>query len=116
MPSSIQNQRYAIEVKTSKGYKIIDSEKTVYLEAKGKFTILHLEDHSQIITYHLLKWYTKYLFEPYYFRCHNSFIVNCSYVDCYSNKEIIMLEGSRLPLSRSKILKFKENLKYLVLL
>lgn len=110
------NHREVFEVKTSIGYKIIDSNNIVFLEAKGKFTIIHLDDQSQLITYHMLKWYTKYLFEPHFFRCHNSYSINCSYANCYTNKKIIMIEGSKVPLSRSRSSSLKENLKYFSLI
>jgi len=105
------NLKQIFEVKTSIGYKIIDSNNILFLEAKGKFTIIHFVDQSNIISYHLLKWYGKYLVEPYFFRCHNSYSINCSYVNCYNSKEIVMVEGSKVPLSRSKLSSLKENLK-----
>lgn len=111
MKPSKRNHRQIFEVKTSAGYKIIDSNNLVFLEAKGKFTIIHFEDHSQIITYHMLKWYTEYLFEPFFFRCHRSYSINCSYVNYYTSKEIIMIDGTIVPLSRDKISSLKEKLR-----
>ena len=112
MDTKKSNHRQVFEVKTSIGYKIIDSNKVVFLEAKGKFTIIHFDDHSHIITYHMLKWYNQYLFEPHFFRCHNSYSINCSYANCYTNKKIIMIEGSKVPMSRSRSRSLKENLKF----
>lgn len=109
------NHQRVIEVKTSIGYKVVDSNNFIFLEAKGKFTIVHFVDQSNIITFHLLKWYNNYLFEPNFFRCHNSYLINCSYVNCYNSKEIVMVEGTKVPLSRSKASSFKENLKYFLL-
>jgi len=114
MKTPKNSQQRIIEVKTSIGYKIIDSNKVLFLEAKGKFTVIHLIDQSQIITYHMLKWYNNNLFEPYFFRCHNSYSINCSYVNCYNSKEIVLVEGSKVPLSRSKLCYLKENLRYLI--
>ena len=115
MNSPKSNNQQVFEVKTSKGYKMIDSNNIVFLEAKGKFTIIHFVDQSDIITYHLLKWYFNYQFEPYFFRCHNSYAINCSYVNYYNSKEIVMADGTIVPLSRSKASSFKESLKNFLL-
>lgn len=109
------NHQQIFEVKTSIGYKIIDSNNILFLEAKGKFTIIHFVDQSYIITYHLIKWYNNHLFEPYFFRCHNSYSINCSYVNCYNSKEIVMVEGTKVPLSRSRLSSLKEDLKIILL-
>jgi len=111
MESIKRNHQQVFEVKTSLGYKIIDSHNIVFLEAKGKFTIIHLDEQSEIVTYHLLKWYSEYLFEPYFFRCHHSYSINCSYVNCYTSKEIIMKDGFKVPLSRSRLSALKEQLR-----
>jgi len=99
------------EVKTSLGYKMIDCHNIVFLEAKGKFTIIHHDEQSDIITYHLLKWYSEYLFEPYFFRCHNSYSINCSYVNCYTYKEIVMKDGSKVPLSKGRLSSLREYVR-----
>jgi|GEM_PF-2707488 len=106
-----RNHRQVFEVKTSLGYKMVDSRNIVFLEAKGKFTIIHLDEQSEIITYHLLKWYAEFLFEPYFFRCHHSFSINCSCVNCYTSKEIVMKDDSKVPLSRGKLRSLKEQLR-----
>ncbi len=110
------NHQQIFEVKTSIGHKIIDSNNIIFLEAKGKFTIIHFLDQSDIITYHLLKWYGNHLVEPYFFRCHNSYLINNSFVNCYSGKEVVMVEGSKVPLSRSKVSSLKENLRNIIII
>lgn len=116
MPSPRNKHQQAFEVKTSLGYKIINSDDIIFLEAKGKFTIIHFDNHSKLITYHLLKWYTKYLIEPYFLRCHKSYTINCSFINHYTNKEIVMIEGSKVPLSSNRAYSFKEKLKQFTLL
>ncbi|MBN1951002.1 MAG: LytTR family transcriptional regulator DNA-binding domain-containing protein [Bacteroidales bacterium] len=108
------NYPQVLEVKTSLGYKIIAINNIVFLEAKGKFTIIHVDDQSEIITYHLLKWYTENFSEPYFFRCHYSYLINCSYVNCYTYKEIVMKDGSKVPLSRGRLSILKENLSHII--
>jgi DNA-binding LytR/AlgR family response regulator len=64
-----------------------------------------------IITYHLLKWYNQYLVNPCFFRCHNSYIINCLFVDYYNRQYITLKNSTKIPLSRTKIKLFKINLK-----
>ncbi|MDO9339837.1 MAG: LytTR family DNA-binding domain-containing protein [Bacteroidales bacterium] len=114
MDSNNSSQQLSLEVKTPAGLKVICIKNILYIEAEGKFSIMYLDDFNIIITYHLLKWYDKYLLQPYFFRCHNSYLVNCRFVDCYCNKSITLIDKNRIPLSRSRIRSFKENLKYLM--
>lgn len=113
MSANNPSYQLSIEVKTSRGFKIISSNNIIYIEAARKCSIVHLNTTACVITYHLLKWYDKYLPEPHFFRCHNSYIVNCKYVDCYCNKTIILKDKDKIPLSRNKMWSFRNNLRYL---
>lgn len=100
----------SIEVKTSEGYKIICIKNILYIEAVRKCSIVHINHGEYIITYHLLKWYNKHLLKPHFFRCHNSYLVNCMFVDYYGNKGITLKNKNKIPLSRNNKSAFKENL------
>jgi two-component system, LytTR family, response regulator len=102
----------SIEVKTPVGFKIICYKRIIFVEAEGKFSIVYLDDCTTVITYHLLKWYNNTLLKPCFFRCHNSFIVNCRFVDCYNYKEILLDMNKRIPLARNRRRSFIENLRY----
>ena len=106
-------QQLSFEVKTDSGFRILTANDILYVRASGKFSIIFLKDQTEIIAYHLLKWFENYLDEPLFFRCHKSFLVNCQYVDCYCNKKIILLSKKEILLSRHRILLFKENLGFL---
>ncbi len=113
MESNLDTQNQSLEIKTSAGLKIISIKNILYVEAAGKCSIVYLEDLNTIISYHLLKWYENKLLIPDFFRCHNSFIVNCRFIDCYNHKEIILKDKKRISLSRTRISSLKDNLKYL---
>ena len=106
-------QKQTIEIKTPTGHKIICVKNILYVEAAAKFSIVYFNDFSTIISYQSLKWFDAYLFQPYFFRCHNSYIVNCLLVDCYWKNRIIFRDRNKIPISRNKILPFKENLRFL---
>ena len=107
------SQHQSIEVKTPDGFKVICIKNILYVEAARKCSIVYFDGLNTIITFHVLKWYEKYLLNPCFFRCHNSYIVNCRFVDCYCNKGITMKDKRRIRLSRNRIQSFMENLKYL---
>jgi len=99
-----------LEVQTRKGTKLIPLHKIVSIKAFNKGSLINLVSSEIIETNHILKTYNKFLPEPYFFRCHNSYLVNCQFVDCYSSFEIILKGNIRIPLSRSKKQRFKVNL------
>lgn len=106
--------KQTLEIKSSRGFKIICTNHILYVEAKGKFSLIYFIDGTSIVTYHLLKWYTTYLIEPLFFRCHNSYIINCCFVESYTHNEINMKISKKIPLARNKISFFKENLEFLL--
>jgi two-component system, LytTR family, response regulator len=103
--------KQVIEIKTSNGLKIICLKNVLFIEAARKCSIIYFDDKSSIVAYHMLKWFDNYLFKPCFFRCHNSYIINCCFVDFYNNKGIILKDKQEIPLSRNKVKSFKGNLK-----
>jgi two-component system, LytTR family, response regulator len=99
-----------LEIKTNKGIKYISQNRLIYIKAENRGTILLLNTSERLFTNHLIKWYENYLLNPEFFRCHNSYIVNCRYFDCLCGNEIILKDQIRIPLSRKKKNLFKENL------
>ena len=105
-------QKLSLEVKTSSGLKVIYIKNILFIEAAKKFSIVHFADNN-LITYHSLKWYMNYLLKPDFFRCHNSFIVNCQSIECYCSKEIRLKNNDKVPISRIRLRSLIENLKSL---
>ena len=108
--SKFQQLKQVIEINTAKGKKIVSTASIIFVKANKKGSVISINDQGLIETGHLLKWYKNFLLEPVFFRCHNSFIVNCLFVDCFCNKEVILSEHIRIPLSRKRIPDFRKNL------
>jgi DNA-binding LytR/AlgR family response regulator len=104
-----QKKQY-IEVKTPVGFKILSIRKILFVEASRKCSVVYLDNQEVIITYHLLKWFSNYLLEPCFFRCHNSYLVNCFFVDHYCRKIVTLKNNRKIPISQNKKFAFKENL------
>ena len=99
-----------LEVETSKGTMLIPLHKIVSIKALNKGSLIKPIRSEIIETKYLLKSYNRFLPAPYFFRCHNSYFVNCKYVECYTSSEIILIGNARIPLARSKKQLFKENM------
>ena len=82
-------------------HKILVDE-IVYIEAQNKHIVLVLTDGTIITTTEPLNTLVSKLSEEYgFFRCHRSYIVNMKNIIAYTNKEITVRSGSRIPVSRS---------------
>lgn len=104
----------AFEISTAKGTRFIYLKMLVFIKAENKATLIFLNDSECIKTSHYLKWYLKYTLEPDFFRCHNSYIVNCRFIKTFCSKGIILRGFNHIiPLSRKKRHSFKENLMML---
>jgi len=102
-----------LHVKTAKGNMIINPLEVLYLEAKNKHTIVYLNNMLCVETHHLLKWYEEKSHEPQFFRCHNSFMVNCFYIDYHFGYQIFLTKKHiNIPISRSKKRLYKNNLEF----
>jgi len=99
-----------LEIKTYRGIKYIPVIRIIYIKAEKKESVIYLNDNKVVNAKYLLKWYSDLLSPPDFFRCHNSYIINCQYVDCFCSKEIILVNNIHIPLSRNKLHSLKENL------
>lgn len=104
------NKIQVLEIKTTKGLKYISPNKIVYIKAENRGTTIFMGDSEKIFTKHLIKQFEMFLKEPDFFRCHNSYLVNCKYVDCVCSHEIILVNNIRITLSRNKKQPFINNL------
>jgi two-component system LytT family response regulator len=104
-------QKYPVlELYTRKGLKILSLKSILYVKATKQGSEIYLKNSKIVQTGYLLRDYSHYLPEPYYFRCHNSYIVNCQFVDCFCNNQITLTNNIRIPLSRRRRKEFEKNL------
>ena len=101
---NIQNQEsYIIEIKTDKGLKIISTKTIKVIKANRKRTLLQVDGSVSINSLYSLKWFSQKLSPLGFFRCHNSYLINCRQVDCFSTKGITLKGSIIVPLSRHKL-------------
>ena len=94
-----------IPIANMTGIDFIDSDKIVRCIADNNYTILHLNDKTQIVSSRTLKDYDKILTNLGFFRVHRSHLINLKYVSRYlkgkpSFKE--MDDGFNVELAQNK--------------
>lgn len=73
-----------------------------FVEAQNKHVLFSLADGTSLLTTELLRELEDKLpAEDGFFKCHRSYVVSIPHIASYSNREICMRSGNRLPLSRS---------------
>jgi len=100
-------------IQTHQGIHYFEINKIYYLEASGMYTVFHLEA-GQFVASKPLKDFEDILGGGF-FRIHRSYIVNCSLITVFSNKEggsVTLNNGTNLPISRNRkeeFLSFQKN-------
>ena len=87
-----------LELKKGKGYQTVYTQDVLYIEANGKRSIFHFDDHAESYNYLLTKLETDVLHNVCFYRIHRSFIVNLQYVARYDSKHVTLIDGTILPL------------------
>jgi two-component system, LytTR family, response regulator len=95
------------------GFKIIELDNILYLQADNNYTILHLKSGDKIVASRNLKEFEEMLEDSIFFRIHKSTIINLSYMREFSSEygpEVIMSDGTGLMVSRRKLPEFMEQI------
>lgn len=98
-----QITRISLPIKN--GYKILELDKILYLEASNNYCILHLSNGDEFIISKTLKEYNDILEDNGFIRVHKSFLVNKNAVLGYNRNEGMSIElknGKELPVSRRR--------------
>ena len=101
-----------ITINHSKGFKIIEDQSIIRLEADGNCTQLFFEDGTKYLDTRTLKIYESILSESRFCRVHKSHLINIYEVKEYLSEDgyfAVLKNGERIPISRSKLDLFKER-------
>ena len=80
-----------------------------HVESQSKHIIFYTSDNKTIESTDPLYTYENILlFEDGFFKCHRSYIINIHRVDSFSQSEVIMQSGCRIPISRSHQKSFED--------
>lgn len=97
----INNSPRTIIVRSIHNVQKLVVDDIVYLEARNKHIIFAMRSGVKIETIEPLHVCEKKLIpNREFFKCHRSYIVNINHIDKYTSKEILMHNGSLIPISR----------------
>ncbi len=95
-----------IAIPDGNNLKLIPTEEIIYLKADSNYTQVFLENGKKYITSRILKNFEDTLKEyKQFFRCHKSYIVNTTFIECYSKSDggtLILKNKQEIPISPEK--------------
>ena len=78
------------------------------VEAQNKHVLFNLKNGEKLLSNEPLYVHEKILLsDNEFFKCHRSYIVNLCQISSYTNKEITMMSGNKLPISRNLLKEFE---------
>ncbi len=102
---------------TADGLDFIDVNTILYCKANGSYTAFVLDGQKEILVSRHLKEYVSLFNDHDFMRVHNSFLVNLNNVEKFVRNDggyIIMKNGDRVNISRSKKEQFLDAMKSLI--
>ena len=91
-----------IPVKSGSASYVIDFAHVIYAEVYGHTTVIRMDDGTSVNGSVPLDQLEKKLSDHGFFRCHKSYLINVYRIKSIQTGEIIMSDGSSVPLSRYK--------------
>ena len=90
----------------------LDIDSILYVESDGNYSTIHLEDRQNIVITKKLKEVDAILPEHYFFRIHNSYIINLTKIKEFIKSEgyVVMTSNHKIPVARQRKSDFLEKL------
>ncbi len=109
-----------IAIPTTKGLSFFKVGKIAYIQAEGNYSSVFFENGKSCLATKKIKYYEDLLDDRYFFRTHQSYLVNLSFVDKYINHNknnfVILNNATEIPVSvrrKSNFINFLEKNKRL---
>ncbi len=101
-----------ITINTDGKLLFLDVDDIIYIESDGNYSTLFLKDQKKIVVTKKLKEVNAILPEHYFFRIHNSFIINLNKIKAFIKNEgyVIMDSNHKIPVARQRKSDFLEKL------
>jgi two-component system, LytTR family, response regulator len=94
-----------LAIPTSDGMEYLNPKDIIRIEADRSYSWFHITGNRKILVSKHLKEFQDLLSDRYFFRSHNSHLINLKYVKKFIRKEggyIEMLDGEQIPISRNR--------------
>jgi len=96
------------------GFKMIDIDDIIYIEADSNYSVFHLNNHDKIAVSKVLKEFEELLPSDQFVRIHKSSIINLNHLKEYSSKNgliVVLKNGENISVSRRRASDFFEKIK-----
>jgi len=106
------NNKKKITINTDGKLLFINIDDVLFVESDGNYSTLFLTNNQKLVVTKKLKEVNALLPDDYFFRIHNSFIVNMSKIKEYIKTEgyVVMESNHRIPVARQRKSDFLEKL------
>lgn len=107
-----QFDKKKVTINTDGKLLFLDVDDIVYIESDGNYSTLYLQDQKKIVLTKKLKEVDAMLPEHYFFRIHNSYIINLNKIKAFIKNEgyVIMDSDQKIPVARQRKSDFLEKL------
>ncbi|NRD18885.1 response regulator transcription factor [Winogradskyella eckloniae] len=107
-----QYDKKRITINTDGKLLFLDVDDIVYIESDGNYSTLFLQNQKKIVVTKKLKEVDAILPEHYFFRIHNSYIINLNKIKAFIKNEgyVIMDSDQKIPVARQRKSDFLEKL------
>lgn len=107
-----QFDKKKITINTDGKLLFLDVDDIVYVESDGNYSTLFLQNQKKIVLTKKLKEVDAILPEHYFFRIHNSYIINLNKIKAFIKNEgyVIMDSDQKIPVARQRKSDFLEKL------
>lgn len=104
----------SVALPTLEGLDFIEVHQVMYCQSDGNYTRLHLTDGEMILVSKTLKEVEGYFAGHYFFRVHNSYLVNMNHIRKYIKGKggyLVLKNGHSIPVSRGRKEGFLDHLE-----
>ena len=107
-----QFDKKRITINTDGKLLFLDVDDIIYIASDGNYSTLFLQDQKKIVITKKLKEVDAILPEHYFFRIHNSYIINLNKIKAFIKNEgyVIMDSNDKIPVARQRKSDFLEKL------
>lgn len=111
LTSNLDEERlHRIMVPWDGGFKVVDLQRVSLISSDNSYSEFHLEDEKLIVSKSIGE-FESLLIDSGFYRVHNQYLINLSYLDSYSSKDggqALLKGGVTIPISRRRLSGFKE--------
>jgi two-component system, LytTR family, response regulator len=103
---SLDSKTCTIRFTTLQGIELLDCKKVLFIKAEASYCSIHTEDGKSVLISKPLKFVEQQIEKnPSFLKIHKSYIANSNFIQSIDrgNQEVVLMDGSKLPISRSKM-------------